>query len=75
MANQKLPFGADTPIQFLIHHLVQRLLDLGQEAYIRVWMEQLERAQVTGTFNLQDAIISLEVVQFEIAQKRNGGVA
>ena len=70
MANQKLPLGADTPLQVLIHHMVQRLLDLGQGEYVRAWIKQLERAQVTDTFNLQDAIISLEVVQ-----RRNGGGA
>ncbi len=56
---QKLPFGANTPLQFLIHHMMQRLLDLGQEVYVRTWLEQLKRAQVTGTFDLHDAIISL----------------
>ena len=70
MAYQKLPLGADTPLQFLIHHMVQRLLDLGQWEYVRAWIKELERAQIPGAFNLQHAILSLEVVQ-----KRNGGRA
>ncbi len=70
MANQKLPLGADTPLQFLIHHMVQRLLDLGQKEYVHAWIGQLRIAQTTETFNLHDAILSLEVVQ-----KRNGGAA
>jgi len=70
MANQKLPLGADTPLQFLIHHMVQRLLDLGQKEYVHAWIGQLKIAQATDTFNLHDAILSLEVVQ-----KRNGGAS
>ena len=69
MAYQKLPLGADTPLQFLIHHMVQRLLDLGQGEYVHAWIKQLER-ELTDTFDLHDAIISLEVVQ-----RRNGGAA